>query len=223
MFVIKSYLCIVVRSHVIELKLIKQPIYLTLDVRPQMMIYRLFYFMNFLEKDLEQIIYEADKELLAEKGLRINGKLLRQVKIGNYGIADLVSIQRPFRDTIFEYQEKGLITIYELKKDNISVSAFLQGIGYAKGIMRWMEQHPKKLKCLNIENYDINIVLIGKNIDKSSEFIFLNDLLDSTHIGFVIQKPFLSVEMFTYEYDINGIYFKQHIGYKKINEGFKYE
>jgi hypothetical protein len=180
--------------------------------------------MNFLEKDLEQIIYEADKELLAEKGLRVNGKLLRQVRIGNYGIADLVSIQRPYQDTVFEYQEKGLITIYELKKDNISVSAFLQAIGYAKGIMRWMQQHPKKIKCLNIENYDINIVLIGKNIDKSSEFIFLNDLLDSSHLGYTyIQKPFLCVEMFTYEYDINGIYFKQHIGYKKTNEGFKYE
>lgn len=181
--------------------------------------------MNFLEKDLEQIIYEADKELLAEKGLRVNGKLLRQVRIGNYGIADLVSIQRPYQHTFFGYQEKGLITIYELKKENISVSAFLQAIGYAKGIMRWMEQHPKKIKCLNIENYDINIVLIGKNIDKSSEFIFLNDLLDVSHIGNspIIHKPFLSVEMFTYEYDINGIYLKQHKGYKKINEGFKYE
>ena len=100
--------------------------------------------MNFLEKDLEQIIYEADKELLAEKGLRVNGKLLRQVRIGNYGIADLVSIRRPYQDTFFGYQEKGLITIYELKKENISVSAFLQAIGYARGIMRWMEQHSKK-------------------------------------------------------------------------------
>ena len=45
--------------------------------------------MTFLEKDLEQIIFETPKEKLQEKGLVIKGKLLRQIKIGNYGIADL--------------------------------------------------------------------------------------------------------------------------------------
>ncbi len=52
----------------------------------QSRIFRGFLFINmkFLEKDLEQIIYSADKELLAQRGLEINGTLIRQLRIGNY-------------------------------------------------------------------------------------------------------------------------------------------
>lgn len=185
----------------------------------------LFYFMNFLEKDLEQIIYEADRELLAEKGLNIRGKLLRQVRIGNYGIADLVSIERPYYHTHFEFHCKGTITIYELKKENISVSAFIQAVGYAKGIMRWMEQHPKNLESISLSNYNINIVLIGKNIDKNSEFIYLADLLNinDSEENTLSDVFNLSLEMFTYEYGFNGINFNKIENYKLSNEGFIYE
>jgi hypothetical protein len=181
--------------------------------------------MNFLEKDLEQIIYEADKELLAEKGLRVNGKLLRQVRIGNYGIADLVSIERPYYHTYFKNHCKGTITIYELKKENISVSAFLQAVGYVKGIMRWMEQHPKNIEIISTSNYDINIVLIGKNIDKKSEFLYLADLLNTDNLGdnSLLDSFNLSLEMFTYDYDFNGINFTKIENYKLMNEGFIYE
>ena len=51
--------------------------------------------MKFLEKDLEDIIFEAPREELAKRGLHIEGKMYRQLRIGNYGIADLVTIQRP--------------------------------------------------------------------------------------------------------------------------------
>ncbi len=44
--------------------------------------------MKFLEKDLEQIIFESGMDSLNERGLYIRGKRLRQVRIGNYGIAD---------------------------------------------------------------------------------------------------------------------------------------
>jgi hypothetical protein len=181
--------------------------------------------MNFLEKDLEQIIYEADKELLAEKGLRVNGKLLRQVRIGNYGIADLVSIERPYYHTYFKNHCKGTITIYELKKENISVSAFLQAVGYVKGIMRWMEQHPKNIEIISTSNYDINIVLIGKSIDKKSEFLYLADLLNTDNLGdnSLLDSFNLSLEMFIYDYDFNGINFTKIENYKLMNEGFKYE
>ena len=181
--------------------------------------------MNFLEKDLEQIIYEADKELLAEKGLRINGKLLRQVRIGNYGIADLLSIERPYYHTYFETHLKGTITIYELKKDNISVSAFLQAVGYAKGVIRYMEGHPKDTQVNSIENYNINIVLIGKNIDKNSEFVYLADLLTNHFMGDNnLDEPFiLTLQMFTYNYDFNGINFTKMENYSLVNEGFVYE
>lgn len=46
---------------------------------------------EFFEKTLEDIIFNTDNELLCEHGLLISGKKLRQVKIGNYGIADLIT------------------------------------------------------------------------------------------------------------------------------------
>ena len=53
--------------------------------------------MNFLEKDLEEIIYNTDKEMLTERGLPYHPfeTFKRQLKIGNYGIADLVSFKKP--------------------------------------------------------------------------------------------------------------------------------
>ena len=47
--------------------------------------------MSFLEKDLEDIIFETDNDLLFEHGLFIDGQKKRQVRIGNYGIADLIT------------------------------------------------------------------------------------------------------------------------------------
>ena len=50
--------------------------------------------MKFLEKDLEEIIWDAYKNdklsLINNRGLFINGLIKRQLRIGNYGIADLV-------------------------------------------------------------------------------------------------------------------------------------
>jgi hypothetical protein len=79
--------------------------------------------MKFLEKDLEQIIWDADKEILSERGLNLDGKLKRQLKIGNYGIADLIHFKRPV--SYYDKQENkrfnvenGLIEIIELKNEN---------------------------------------------------------------------------------------------------------
>ena len=40
--------------------------------------------MDFLEKDLEDIIYNASNEQLDKRGLRVRGKRFRQLRIGNY-------------------------------------------------------------------------------------------------------------------------------------------
>ena len=72
--------------------------------------------MKFLEKNLEDIIWEASNEKLQERGLNISGKKLRQLRIGNYGIADLVTFDRDYYHT--EYLHPFLnITVYELKKN----------------------------------------------------------------------------------------------------------
>jgi len=50
--------------------------------------------MKFLEKDLEEIIFNADMKDLPEKGLHFTGVIKRQLRIGNYGVADLVTFTK---------------------------------------------------------------------------------------------------------------------------------
>lgn len=171
--------------------------------------------MKFLEKDLEEIIFESNREKLADKGLYISGKLLRQLRIGNYGVADLVSFQRPFYHTGFNNIVKGTITVYELKQDSISVSAFFQAVRYLRGIQRWMHQHSA------ISDYfDYQIVLIGKT--HAPDVVYMPDLFDAC-IG---ENELLSdlktkVKLYSYHYDIDGIAFTDLYGYRLTDESFK--
>lgn len=156
--------------------------------------------MKFLEKDLEEIIFKAKKQDLKQKGLNVKGKVYRQLRIGNYGVADLVTFEREF---CREWGAHNLvITVYELKKDKIGISTFLQALGYLKGIKRYLsDRYPSYHLCYKI-------VLIGKIIDISSTFVYLSDFYDD-------------LENYTYDYGINGIEFKKQKGYKLTNENFK--
>ena len=86
--------------------------------------------MKFLEKDLEDIIWESDNIKLRKRGLSINGIKKRQLKIGNYGIADLVTCYKSIND----FNNGLIVTVYELKKEKAGISAFLQALRYCKGI-----------------------------------------------------------------------------------------
>jgi len=154
--------------------------------------------MKFLEKDLEEIIYLSGIDELRERGLEINGKLMRQVRIGNYGIADLITLERP------AYGGLGKITIYELKKDKISISAFLQAVGYARGVQRLLEIRNQ------LDNFQIAIRLIGNDIDTSGNFCLLSDL---------ISGDLFSLEFYQYKYEVDGIYFECMYNYYLTNEG----
>lgn len=167
--------------------------------------------MKFLEKDLEEIIYNADKNVLSERGLDLDGKLKRQVRIGNYGVADLIHFKRPI--SYYDKKEKkkfhvenGLIEIIELKNEKISVSAFMQAISYLKGIKRYLYS-----RDFNDSLYSYRITLIGKTIDHDSSICYLPDL---------ICDEGLSVDIFTYRYDFDGIKFNIELGYKLAKEGF---
>lgn len=159
--------------------------------------------MKFLEKDLEEIIFTSDKEFLRKRGLSLPKTLKRQLKIGNYGIADLVGIQ------ISKYLEhnEATITVYELKQDKISVSAFLQAVGYAKGIIHYL-QKTNKLQNISIK---YEICLIGRNIDTFSNFIFLPDLVCSEQF---------CLRCITYSYELDGISFKDHYNFSLTQPGF---
>jgi hypothetical protein len=165
--------------------------------------------MEFLEKDLEDIIWEADMPELEERGLSIEGKLKRQLRIGNYGIADLVSFERKNE---FPNTPYFSITVYELKKDKIGISAFLQAIQYCKGIKTYLEKRKPNI------SFDLNIVLIGRSIDDTGSFIFLTDLIGSHR---ECKHGFLnSVNFYTYYYKATGINFEMKYDFDLTNKGF---
>jgi hypothetical protein len=180
--------------------------------------------MDFLEKDLEQIIWEANDSELNNKGMCFKGKRYRQLRIGNYGVADIV--------TVFKKTNMGIdfltgnntvidnyliITIYELKKDKVGISAFLQALGYIKGIDRY-------LKKRGFSEYIFRITLVGRTIDNSGSFCYLPDLIGFTipdYSSLESKGLIQSIDFYTYSYKINGLKFSKQYGLNLIEEGFK--
>lgn len=163
--------------------------------------------MHFLEKDLELIIWEADNDLLKDKGLNIEGKKIRQLRIGNYGIADIVTFKRKYMHGCFPFLE---ITIYELKKEKVGIGAFLQAIKYCKGIKTYLKEKKPNL------DFNLKIVLASKEVDLDGSFIFLTDLIYNEYeFGYLT-----SVDFYSFKYDINGIVFKNEKEYNLIHKGF---
>lgn len=165
--------------------------------------------MKFLEKDLEEIIWNADKELLSERGLFLLGHLKRQVRIGNYGIADLVHFYRPQYDIINGKRwliEDGLIEIIELKNESVSISAFMQAVRYVKGIQRYLEK-----RGFDDSLFKYRITLIGRKYDTTSDLIFLPDLFTNGKT---------EINLYRYDFDLNGISFTEELSYHLTKEGF---
>jgi len=173
--------------------------------------------MKFLEKDLEQIIMSASNEMLQQRGLEIHGKRKNQVRIGNYGIADIIEFQRPSWDDEMKLYHKGVINVIELKKENISVSSFFQAVNYLHGIKRFIELKKPHLQYL----FNYRITLIGKSIDVNSSICYLPDIIDSsTDCIHEEDENKLSMDIFTYDYTLDGLKFTSQYGYKLKNEGF---
>lgn len=175
--------------------------------------------MQFLERDLEDIIFESDRKSLSDRGLRMYGKKLRQVRIGNYGIADLITINRYKQNDIYfdDYDKNGnpmykddylpilKISVYELKKDSIGIETFLQAVRYVKGIQRYLKSRSFSFEVI------FNIVLIGKSLNQSTSFSYFPEVINSDDFN---------LELYTYDYRIDGLHFESHSGFKLINEGF---
>lgn len=163
--------------------------------------------MQFLEKNLEDIIFETDNELLYERGLFIIGRKKRQVRIGNYGISDLITVTKKKLPSGEIYPH---FTVFELKQDMINMNTFLQGIGYCKGLKRYIQ------KVRDYDFYTVSLVLIGKNLEYDSNFCFLTDLIQCDEFSF----EGISLSIYTYTYKFDGIQFKKHQEYSLTNEGF---
>ena len=155
--------------------------------------------MDFLERDLEDLIFNTDNETLNNRGLYIEGKKYRQLRIGNYGIADIVTFNR------VPNTNRLLITVYELKKSRIGVDSFMQAVGYVKGITRYLESRTGKKFEIQTK-----IILVGKHIEYGTNFTFLEDFIS-----------YFKLESYIYNYDIDGLTFTQIDGYLLKDEGFK--
>lgn len=177
--------------------------------------------MNFLEKDLEQVIYEAPDSFI-KANFGVKGKRYRQQKIGMYGRSDLILIDRKHSMT-FDYDNKKIdiyecgleITIFELKRDQLNADTMLQAIRYAKGIKMFLEER-------DFYNYYFKIILCGRSIDSYSNFIYMADLFNNQEEGCIIDfnTQIKSIDIYTYNYEFDGLKIKPEYGYHVTNNKF---
>lgn len=167
--------------------------------------------MDFYESDLEDIIWECLQrdqgiERLHEKGLFIPPptKSFRQLRIGNYGTSDIVTVQReaiPFKDGMYSCIR---ITEIELKKGEIKLDALVQLFRYIKGIKHYFKHRGYKIDDINLTG-----MLVGSDLN-SGDWIYLADEFNER------------VDFYTYNYSIDGINFtRDDMGYFLTNGGFK--
>lgn len=168
---------------------------------------------KFYENDLEEIIYTTEREKLKKNGLPINkeAKLLRQVKIGKYGIADLIAVNKEYGP----YHEPYLnITVIELKESKIGISAFLQAVRYVRGIQSYFSKR-------DFYRYKIGIWLMGSSLDTTGSFCYLTDLIVPDDMFSPDHEPGLDHYCtYIYDYKFDGIKFKDVRGLKLKDEGF---
>ena len=170
--------------------------------------------MTFLEKDLETIIFETPNDKLSERGLHIKGKKKRQLRIGNYGISDIITLKRDSDIEQFKDMEGNdvrivhpvfKIQVFELKQKVIDCNSLMQACRYAKGL----EEYLHNFRELHDVCLDFEILLIGKDVQKNGDFVFLlND------------QVFPKLNVYTYEYDFDGIRFYHQSGFKRKDSGF---
>lgn len=171
--------------------------------------------VEFSEKDLEDLIFNSKRSELEKRGLKINGTLKRQLRIGNYGICDLISIVRPFYCPIGMKYYRGTVTIYELKKGCAGVSALVQSLRYAIGVKNYLENRELS------HYFDIEICLIGSYIDTGSAMYYLPNIYNicNSEIDGNINLMF---RFYTTEFNVDGLRFKE-ISYTGLkDEGFNF-
>ena len=156
--------------------------------------------MQFLEKQLEDIIFEHlqtkdGRQKLKDRGLYVFSDrffwVKRQVNLGAYGIADIV--------TATLCDGELFITIYELKQKSVCEKALIQAARYRKAVSRYVQNRWKR-------DLHISINLIGSNVH-DSEWVYLIDALED-------------LTVYADQYDIDGLKFNDCYGFHLIDEKF---
>jgi hypothetical protein len=166
--------------------------------------------MDFYESDLEDIIWDCLKTTdgankLTKKGLHMERPIrsYRQFKIGNYGVADIITVEKHIQEYSGNFLPKLYINVYELKKGEINLDSLVQVIRYIKGVRSYFEE-----RGCNVDMYDIRGTLIGRSLN-ISEWVYILE-----HIK--------EIDVYTYRYTLDGIIFKyEESDYELINPGFK--
>lgn len=159
--------------------------------------------MDFYESDLEDIVFNALKSQqgcakLHSIGLKLPHKptlVFRQLRIGNYGVADIVTVSKWY------FQDKPYlgVTIYELKRNDLDEKALIQSQRYSSGIKHY-------LSLRGYSNVSVDVILIGRKISTSDWVYMMEDSL---------------VEVYTYQYGIDGMKFsRENFGYQLTNPNF---
>lgn len=167
--------------------------------------------MDFLEKNLEDIIYEtalipSKWDFVSNRGLLMCRpyKIIRQARIGNYGIADIITLTR---------EELITITIWELKLGAVGPNTLLQLVRYIKGVKHWFDTYRKDWE----EYYQIKGIIIGKSIDTQGDYLYLSEYFEQNN-----QSSVGAIDYYTYNYAFDGIRFQAESlsDYRLSNPGF---
>lgn len=134
--------------------------------------------MNFLEKDLEDIIWECCNskdgyDLLEDRNLYFHPRSYRQFKLGGYGIVDIMNV------TYDSHLDMISIQLVELKKESLKVSHLIQICRYVSGLRSMIDGVDTKKLLYNTRVYG---VLIVPKVDTNSDLIFLSNLLEDIRI-----------------------------------------
>lgn len=150
------------------------------------------------EKELEDYIFESVSESMHNPITDESvDSIYRQVDLGSYGIADLVT---------FSYGEEFLeVTIIELKKETIDIKTMAQLSRYYKAFCQYFEKkHPSK-------TVSIKLIAVSGQICHTDDSAWLSDYL-SEHSNF---------QVYLCDFDLDsGVIFSEQIGWYKKGEEF---
>ena len=151
--------------------------------------------MKFLEKDLEDIIYEMSLTHEGCVALRKRGfyfsnwdfPFTRQLDLGRFGKPDLIQIAG-----LSCGGEKMLeVNICELKRGNTSMDTFDQSLKYIRGIDYVIDELGIRDQFSSIH---YSLVMVGKSHDLSDNHVYLAHMLRNDHIY---------IKLLSYEFSID--------------------
>lgn len=146
--------------------------------------------MNFLEKDLETILWESPSECEA-RGFSVlqmayfgKGRRIRQMQLGPYGIADLVHVYYNPQNN------QAWVQIIECKKDKVNADTYLQARRYVSGVKQAFISSDLP-RC----QVHYSVILVGASLDTSGalQHVIADDI---------------NCHTYRYSYKVDGIHFE---------------